>query len=85
MKRYLYVLLAGSLLLCGCTGQYRSRHFNMWANYDVTMYGIDGKVINHWVTSGKVYSEDGSDGWFFTDSTTGKLMCVSGFVVIKQL
>lgn len=73
-----------ALALSGCTGTDRSRTFNVWATYDITLYGINGTPIGHWLSQGKVYSEEHSDGWYFTDRQTGKLMCVSGFVVIKQ-
>ena len=88
MKSCKYVVAVAGLclaaLMSGCTGTSRSRDYNVWATYDISLYGIDGKPIGHWTSQGKVYSETSSDGWFFTDSKTGKLMCVSGFVIIKQ-
>jgi hypothetical protein len=35
-------------------------------------------------SSGKVISENGSDGYYFNDATTGKLIEVSGTVIIEQ-
>ena len=43
----------------------------------VTQVGNDGKVQT-WHSEGKVLSEDHSDGWYFTDEKTHKVVIVSG-------
>jgi hypothetical protein len=48
----------------------------------VTLYGCDGKQIQQWRTTGKIENEGNSNGYYFTDDVTGKLVMVDGTVVI---
>jgi hypothetical protein len=41
-----------------------------------------GKLVGEWVTTGKIENEGQSDGYYFTDQATGKLVMVSGAVQI---
>ncbi|MEW6381500.1 MAG: hypothetical protein AB1611_18125 [bacterium] len=41
-----------------------------------------GRLVEQWESTGKVISEENSDGWLFVDKKTGKLIRVSGTVVI---
>ena len=43
-----------------------------------------GSKINEWVSTGKVISEKGSDGYYFHD-VKGKYIEVSGHLVIERL
>lgn len=52
--------------------------------YKVEMYS-GGQKVREWTASGKVISEQGSDGYYFNDKATGKLIEVAGDVVITQL
>ena len=68
------ILIASSVLLTGCSASLS--RMSMGAS-TVTQVGNDGKV-NTWHSKGKVLSEDHSDGWYFTDSKTGKVVIISG-------
>jgi hypothetical protein len=37
-----------------------------------------------WISSGKVQSEENSDGYYFNDKKTGKLIEVTGRMVITK-
>lgn len=50
--------------------------------HKITMYGCDGKVISKWESIGNVRS-DGS-GWYFEESTSHKLIELTGVLVIEQ-
>ena len=39
-------------------------------------------MTHSWISSGKVATEEGSDGYYFMDSATGKLVRISGNVII---
>lgn len=41
-----------------------------------------GKLVGEWDSVGKVREESGSDGWYFEDAKTGKLVRMSGTVVV---
>ena len=49
----------------------------------VTLYSASGAPIRQWVSNGKVSTEKGSDGFFFSDRATGKLVRVTGTLVIE--
>lgn len=42
-----------------------------------------GKVVEEWVSSGKIENEANSDGYYFKDDKTGKMVSVTGDVVIE--
>lgn len=79
MKKTLLVLL----LLTGCTDAQRSQVSSIGSKFKVTLYS-DGVAVRSWVSTGKVLTEKDSDGWYFTDSKTHKLVRVSGNVVVEQ-
>lgn len=78
------MLLAVSLLAVGCTSATRSQIGALGGSQHVVLYACDGHKIQEWDSDGVVHAEDGSDGWYFTDKTTEKLVRVSGAVVITQ-
>ena len=56
---------------------------SLGSTFKVTLYS-DGTAVRTWVSTGKVMTESESDGWYFTDSKTKKLVRVSGCVVVEQ-
>jgi hypothetical protein len=59
------------------------RQFN-FNSRTVNFYAANGRLIKTYQTVGKVYSENGSDGWFFVNKETGKLTMVTGFIEIVE-
>ena len=49
----------------------------------ITCYS-GGKVIYEGYSTGKISSEHQSDGWFFQDIKTGKLIRVSGDCLVEN-
>ena len=47
------------------------------------MYGCDGKIIKQWESTGSVSNSEKSDGWYFEDAATGKLVEVTGTLSIE--
>lgn len=76
------VLILALLTLSGCNSSV-SKIKNTWgdAPAHITCYS-GGKVIYDGVSVGKPFSEEKSDGYFFTDKATNDLMEVSGQCVI---
>jgi hypothetical protein len=80
--KYILILLLISLI--GCTDAGRAKIGGYGDKFKVEMYS-GGQKVREWTSTGKVLSEEGSDGYYFNDSETGKLIEVSGDVVITKL
>jgi len=81
--KYLIILVIGIVSL-SCTDAERSKIGGYGDKFKVEMYS-GGQKVREWTSSGKVLSENGSDGYYFNDNETGKLIEVSGDVVITKL
>jgi hypothetical protein len=71
------------LLVIGCTDAKRSQLFSYGDPAEIICYS-GGQVIYKGHSSGKVLTEEQSDGWFFKDAETGQLIRVSGDCVIRN-
>lgn len=80
MKVSIVLMLA--VILSGCSSANISAVQAWGKKHRVDLYGCDGKVIKTWETSGKIENEDHSNGYYFTDDATNKLVMVDGTVVI---
>lgn len=84
MKKVSFLLVSISfVLLSGCTDSRREKLFNYGNEFKVEMYS-GGQLVRSWISTGKVNSEEGSDGYYFKDKATGKLVEVAGDVVITN-
>lgn len=74
-------LLGGCLLVssAGCTDAARSQ-FD-FSEHQVTLYS-GGKLVQQWTSTGKVKTEADSDGYYFRDKKSQRLVRVSGTLVI---
>lgn len=70
--------------LIGCTDAGRAKFGGYGDKFKVELYS-GGQKVREWTSSGKVLSESSSDGYYFNDSESGKLIEVSGDVVITKL
>ncbi len=80
-------LLAATLSFgaVGCTDASRSKLLAYGSQFQVTLYAADGSVIKQWTSSGKVKSEETSDGYYFMDQASGRLIEVTGTLIIEKL
>lgn len=81
------IIISGVLLtalIFPWTDASRSRLTGYGDEYRVEMYS-GGQMVREWTASGKVRSGGGSDGYYFNDKATGKLIEVAGDIVITQL
>lgn len=81
MHRFTSLCLA--FLLVGCTNAEIAGVKGFGEDFKITVYS-GGKAVRTFVSSGKVLTEAESDGWYFMDAETKKLVRVSGTVVIEQ-
>ena len=69
----------------GCSASQRAKMplSSYQYNYKVTLYS-GGKLISEWHTIGKVHSEGESDGYYFLDKQTNRLIEIAGDIIIEQ-
>lgn len=79
MIKIVTILMCLSVL--GCTDAKWKKATALGSSAKVTCYS-GGKVIYDGTSTGKVHTEEGSDGWYFEDKATSKLIRVSGDCVI---
>lgn len=80
MKRAVFVILLVGLL-SGCTDAQRGKLTSLGNSATIECYSGE-KLIFSGKSTGKVSSEDNSDGYYFRDEATDKMMEVSGNCVI---
>lgn len=73
------------IVTISCTDAERAKIGGFGGEFKVEMINCDGTVGRTWVSSGKVQSEQNSDGYYFNDKETGKLIEVTGRLVITKL
>lgn len=83
MKTKAIALLCAITALASCTDAGRAKMGGFGDEFLVEMYS-GGEKVREWTSSGKVLSESQSDGYFFNDKVTGKLVEVSGDIVITK-
>ena len=81
MKK-LFLIAMVSLSLASCKDATKAQYNALGKKHIIVQYGCDGKIINQWESTGNVSNEAHSDGWYFEDVKTGKLVEVTGSIVI---
>ena len=79
----LAILLLLILTLLGCTGAQVAKFQSLGSKHKITLYS-GGVPVGLWYSTGYIQNEDKSDGYYFKDDSTGKLISVSGTIVIEQ-
>lgn len=84
IMKNLTILIATMFMLAAssCTDAERTKWGGFGDTFTVTVIGCD--TIVTYQSSGKVLTEQHSDGYYFNDAKTGKLIEVSGTVIIEQ-
>ena len=77
------ILIAMVASLAACTDAKIKQFTTLGDPGEITCYS-GGEVIYEGKSTGKINSEQHSDGWFFEDASTHKLIRVSGDCVIKN-
>lgn len=75
------ILAAALVALAGCTNTQRAHFGALGANGHIVC-SSGGKVILDDFSDGKIHNADGSDGYEFMSSTTGRLTQSNGDCVI---
>ena len=67
-----------------CTDAQRSKVGGLGDEFKIEMINCDGTVARTWISTGKVSSEANSDGYYFMEKGTDKLIEVTGRVIITK-
>jgi hypothetical protein len=70
------------LLLTGCYSATRAKMLSSGQDHHITQYS-GGVIVGEWISNGRVFSEEHSDGYYFEDKATGKVVEVSGNIQIR--
>jgi len=70
--------------LASCTSAERSKIAALGGSQHVVLYSNDGRVLGQWDSDGTVHNEENSDGLYFTDKKTEKLVRIAGTFVVTQ-
>ena len=78
----LFALLTIMATMVSCTDAEKSKLGGYGDTFTVKVLGPDTVITYH--STGKVISEEKSDGYYFTNAANGKLVEVSGNIIIEQ-
>lgn len=78
-----FVIVGALIVLGGCTNSDIAQIESIGSSGHITCYS-GGKVIYDGESTGKISTENGSDGWYFQEQGTDKLIRVSGQCVIRN-
>ena len=81
------LLLVTSLILFfyACTDAKKAKIGGFGSKFQIEMLNCDGSVARTWISSGKVSSEQNSDGYYFMEEGTDKLIEVTGRLIITKI
>ena len=84
MKKVSFIgLLSLVLIANSCTDAEKGKYSNFGNKFKVELVS-GGIVVRSWISTGKVSSESQSDGYYFIDSKTSKLVEISGDIIITN-
>jgi hypothetical protein len=85
MKKLILIvsILALSFTL-GCKDATRAQFSALGKRHKITLYS-GGKVVGEWISTGNVSNQENSDGWYFEDEKTHRLVEVAGTLVIEVI
>ena len=85
MKKFICIVILSMTLTTGCAFNAKMSQLGSYgADHKVEMYS-GGELVRTWTSSGKVVSEESSDGYYFKDKATGVLVRVTGDLVITPV
>ena len=73
------------LFFYACTDAKKAKIGGFGSKFQIEMLNCDGSVARTWISSGKVSSEQNSDGYYFMEEGTDKLIEVTGRLIITKI
>jgi len=68
-----------------CSDAQKAKREGRGSEFRIEMLNCDGTVARSWISTGKVRSEQNSDGYYFMDKATSSLVEVTGSIIITQI
>ena len=68
-----------------CSDAQKAKILGSESEFRIEMLNCDGTVARSWISTGKVRSEQNSDGYYFMDKATSLLVEVTGSIIITQI
>lgn len=84
MKKISFILCLSVLLLASCTDARKAKIGGFSDEFSVELVNCEGEVYREYTSTGKVLSEESSDGYYFKDKKSGKLIEVTGNLIITK-
>jgi hypothetical protein len=78
------IIFFTAFFFASCTDSYRAKAGGYNNKYKVEVLS-GGQIVRTYTSTGKVLSEKDSDGYYFMDAATGKLVEISGDIIITQI
>jgi hypothetical protein len=82
--RTVLAVLFMALFIGGCTDARTAKWGGLGDQHKIELLNCDGTIAREWISTGKVVSEANSDGYYFMDQATGRLVEVNGSLVITK-
>jgi hypothetical protein len=79
------IILVSIVSLTSCTDAQKAKIGGLGDEFKIELVNCDGTITHTWTSTGKVMSEDKSDGYFFKDNNTGLLVEVTGTLIITRI
>lgn len=85
-KTFLLIVIPIIIILstAACTDATRAKLGGYGDEFKIEMVNCDGSIAREWISTGKVHSEADSDGYYFKEKNTGKLIEVTGRLIITK-
>lgn len=83
MKKVVLTVIA-SLIILACTDAKRAKFGGLGNEFKIEVYS-GGIKVKEYISTGKISTEKDSDGYYFLEKSTGKLIEVAGDIIITEL
>lgn len=84
MIKLLGIVFIVGLFSVSCTDATKAKIGGLGDEFTIELINCDGSVARTWVSTGKVNSEANSDGYYFMDKESRKLIEVTGTLIITK-
>jgi hypothetical protein len=82
MKKLILLFAIIATLFSSCKDSEVAQFSALGKHHIISLYATNGTVIKTWESTGNVSNEEHSDGWYFEDLDTGKLVEIAGTMII---
>ena len=81
--KHLVFLFFTLFLISSCTDSERAKLGGLGDEFKIELLDCQGEVIREWRSTGKVHIESTSNGYYFKDKASNRLVEVAGFIAVS--